>query len=265
MLMLPGPSTIPVASADTLPNGLTVTCNQDSDIHSTCVVGGCPRVNGDYVVDALHYKYDSGGSQQEVDFKCINGQTARVASPFNDPSVHFSVQACRKKDLEGDWCTPWAHYDFAPAPKAAPPAAPQPITCPAGSVSTTVIPPAQCQDAPKPPVQCPADSPVKTVPFGETCPAAPKVTDAIGATFNSNLGSFTATVTNSSALSAKCTYDATGLADTHRDFTVPPKGSTPLKFNGFNTGTSYHVVINCTDASGKQSEPIGHVDQDVTF
>jgi hypothetical protein len=72
-------------------------------------------------------------------------------------------------------------------------------------------------------------------------------------------------VTNSSELTAKCTYDATGLTKTHRDFTVPSKGSTPLTFNGLNTGTSYHVVVSCHDASGKQPQEIGHAEQDVTF
>jgi hypothetical protein len=60
-------------------------------------------------------------------------------------------------------------------------------------------------------------------------------------------------------------YGATGLVNTHRDFTVGPKGSTSLKFNGLNTGSSYHVVIVCNDSSGKQAEPIGRVEQDVTI
>jgi hypothetical protein len=52
---------------------------------------------------------------------------------------------------------------------------------------------------------------------------------------------------------------------THRDFTVGPKNQTILTFKGVNTGTSYHVVVNCIDASGKQAQPIGHVERDVTF
>ena len=94
----------------------------------------------------------------------------------------------------------------------------------------------------------------------------PPVTDAITLSFAPpGLGSITATVTNSSDLTAKCTYDATGLTKTHRDFTVSPHGSTNLTFNGFNTGTSYHVVVKCSDASGKQTQEIGRADQDVTF
>src|ERR1700712_1156585 len=102
----------PVASADTLPNGLTIDCSRDSDFHSTCVIGGCPRVNGDYVVDALHVLTEFGG-QREYGFKCINGATARYG--IDVPGTqNIRVQACRKKDLEGDWCTPYSNYVYTP-------------------------------------------------------------------------------------------------------------------------------------------------------
>jgi hypothetical protein len=78
------------------------------------------------------------------------------------------------------------------------------------------------------------------------------------------LGSITATISNSSALTAKCTYDSTPF-NTHRDFTVNPNGSTNLNFSGFNTGTSYHVVVSCHDASGKQTQEIGHAETNVSF
>jgi hypothetical protein len=258
---------MPAASADTLSNGLTVTCNSDSAIHVTCVVSGCPRVNGDYVVDAVHAMIN-GGAQQEREYKCINGATARFGVDGDQYApVNIGVQGCRKKDFEGDWCTPYANYTFTPVKpqQAPPPPPPQPVQCPAGSTTATVPAGQQCTAAPKPDVSCPADSPVKSVPDGQTCPPAPKVTDAIGATFNTGLGNLSVTVTNSSALPAKCTYDATGIVDTHRDFTIGPKGSTTLKFNGLNTGSSYNVVIQCNDTSGKQTEPIGSVSQAVTF
>ena len=104
-----------------------------------------------------------------------------------------------------------------------------------------------------------------------TVPALPPpppalVTNAITLSFGpAHLGSITATVTNSSDLTAKCTYDASGITKTHRDFTVGPHGSTDLTFNGVNTGTSYHVVVSCHDASGKQTQEIGHAETDVTF
>jgi hypothetical protein len=105
-------------------------------------------------------------------------------------------------------------------------------------------------------------------PIGKAPPLAqpPPVTDAIALSFGPpGFGSITATVTNSSDLTARCTYDASGLTKTHRDFTVSPQGSTDLTFNGFNTGTTYHVVVSCHDASGTQTQEIGHAEQDVTF
>lgn len=71
-------------------------------------------------------------------------------------------------------------------------------------------------------------------------------------------------MTNSSSLKGQCTYEATP-PDTHRAFTVAPNGSTDLTFTGIGLGISYHVVVSCTDASGKQAEPIGRAETDVTF
>lgn len=78
------------------------------------------------------------------------------------------------------------------------------------------------------------------------------------------IGSITATVSNSSDLKADCTYDATPF-DTHRDFSVPAKGSTPLNFSGFNTLTTYHTVTECKADFNGAPTVIGHVEQDVTF
>src|SRR3954470_24882652 len=64
----------PAASADNLSNGLNVTCSAVGDNQLTCVIGGCPRVNGDYVVDALHVM-DNGHQDEYKDWKCINGGT----------------------------------------------------------------------------------------------------------------------------------------------------------------------------------------------
>lgn len=66
------------APAGALPNGLDVNCNPEPGEANTaiCVISGCPRVHGDYVVDAVHWKID-GGEQQEEGFKCINGATTR--------------------------------------------------------------------------------------------------------------------------------------------------------------------------------------------
>ncbi|MGD1171141.1 hypothetical protein ACKUVQ_24135 [Mycobacterium seoulense] len=110
------------------------------------------------------------------------------------------------------------------------------------------------------------------LPVGSDCsktpnphpPAAP-VTNAIQLKFGTpKFGSITATISNSSDLTAKCTYDSTPF-NTHRDFTVNPHGSTDLTFGGINTNTNYHVVVSCHDASGKQTQEIGHQETNVAF
>lgn len=110
----------------------------------------------------------------------------------------------------------------------------------------------------------PPAQPAQPAPAAEPAPTQP-VTDAISMSFGPpGLGNITATISNSSDLNGKCTYDATPF-NTHRDFNVPAHGSTPLTFNGLNTGTSYHVTVSCKDASGKQTQPIGTTTQDVSF
>lgn len=110
---LAGGLVLPVAHADTLPNGLTVSCNPNSADHVTCIIGGCPRVGGDYVVDAVHIR-DSSGVQNELGFKCINGQTARAGFDRGRSAqgVTFGVQACRKVTVGSDKCTPFSSYTY---------------------------------------------------------------------------------------------------------------------------------------------------------
>lgn len=255
--LVPGMLAMPMASADALPNGLTVDCSQDSDIHATCIVGGCPRVNGDYVVDAMHYRYDSGGSQQEVDFKCINGQTARVGLDTTFQSG-FGVQACRKKDLEGDWCTPFAHVDYTPPAKAAPPVA-APVDTP---VAVT------------PPTVCPAGSTTPTVPAGQTCVAIPppSTNSVTMSASGAGLGKVNVTFNNSSDIVATCQYTAApssnplGILPTiNKTVKVNPKGTGSL--NGEQAPpplTSYHLSADCTGIFNGQEVPLGSPQTDVS-
>src|SRR5581483_1703008 len=124
---------LPVAWAGPVGNGLNVDCTQDNDTHATCVISGCARVNGDYVIDAVHIRLN-GGEQDEQTFKCINaGTTARTGIDNNGQPVHVAVQGCRKKDLEGDWCGPWGDFTFTPPVKQKPPEPKpqdQPVICP---------------------------------------------------------------------------------------------------------------------------------------
>ena len=132
----------PVANAVPLSNGLDIECFLDNTNNRVkCVtLPSCPRVNGDYVVDALHVLIN--GKQDEYPYKCINGATAKWNLPIDPNSTFtFGVQACRKKDLEGDWCTRYSDYTYTP---------PQPVQCPAGSPTPTV--PAGQKCAPKPDV-----------------------------------------------------------------------------------------------------------------
>lgn len=269
-IAMSGVLAMPLASADKLGNGLDVTCKAVTDTQLTCVISGCPRVNGDYVVDAVHVMQN--GHQDEYPFKCINGHTAthNIFTTVDTP-ITLGFQACRKKDLEGDWCGGWSDYTYMPvakpqqAPQAPPP--PPPVTCPAGSPVSQVPAGQTCPSAP-PPVTCPAGSPVPQVPAGQTCPKPAPVTNAITATFdNSRPTTFGVTVKNSSALPATCNYEANGpISNTTRTFAVAPKGSQTESFNGVATLghiAQYQISITCTDSSGSQTEPLGSVNQTV--
>jgi hypothetical protein len=104
------------------------------------------------------------GHQEEDDFPCIHGGTA-MYNWNAPPPMTIAVQGCRKKDLEGDWCGPWADYTFsppkAPAAQEAPEAAPAPVPA---------------APAPKPDISCPEGSPTPTVPAGQKCAPKPDVT-----------------------------------------------------------------------------------------
>ena len=228
----------PAANAEPLSNGLDVTCNTVTDTHITCIIAGCPRVHGDYVVDAVHVMHN--GYQSEYSFHCINGATA-MYNWNAPPPITFGVQGCRKKDLEGDWCGPWADYTWR-APATPKPQAPADVQCPAGTV-------------------------------GQTCAPIPDVTNAIQASFGEpGLTSLDFNVTNTSAIEATCNYTATANSlnplvpkKTTRQFNVPANGNHTETFSGAITGTTYNAVLSCKDASGKQKAELGHVTTSVTW
>lgn len=197
-------------------------------------VGGGLVNNFDSGGEKVHIGTPHGGaSGNNIDFTINWDGTAGpghyTASINNDGAVVLGV-ASDTQNHRTDWHTDakfTCAVTAAPSPAAPPPAAP---------------------------VQVPA-APVP----------APPVTNAIQLSFGPpHFGSITATITNSSALTAKCTYDSTPF-NTHRDFTVNPNGSKDLTFNGINTLTNYHVVVSCHDASGKQTQEIGHQETNVAF
>ena len=243
---------LPTALADNLPNGLTMSCNQDSDIHATCIIGGCPRVNGDYVVDAVHVtvagQITSNETQHEYDFKCINGQTARQGvgtSPGKAETI--SAQGCRKNTGIGehDWCGPWSAYKYTAPAKPAPPP-----------------PPPAAAPPPPPPPQQVKCSDGSTLPAGSTCPVK-KVAPTNAVTMNAKKAGTQVNVTvgNTSDLSAKCTYDATesnGLGlPVHRDFSLAAKGSTTLNFPAPLPGQSWQLRTACNAPFDGQTVQIG--------
>jgi hypothetical protein len=141
-----------------------------------------------------------------------------------------------------------------------------------GKPAAAPKPPDKKASDPVPEKKAPDPVPEKKAP--DPVPQATPVTNAITLSFGAvNPGSIvppspasiTATVRNSSDLPGHCTYDATGLADTHRDFDVAAHGSKDLTFTGIRTGTSYHAKVSCSDASNKQTQPIGTADSDVRF
>ena len=69
---------------------------------------------------------------------------------------------------------------------------------------------------------------------------------------------------------ATCNYEAVSLnpvlpSDTTTTFDVPANGSHTESFNGVKIGTQYKITIPCNDSSGKQTEPLGSVNQTVTW
>jgi hypothetical protein len=143
----------------------------------------------------------------------------------------------------------------SPAPPA--PAAPNPASLPVHcSIGGYTLPPgSDCSKTPNP----------------APPPAPQPVVNAITASFGKpGLTSIQLIVTNSSALTGACHYDAEAQSlnpfvpsQTLRDFPVAPHTTTAKPhvetFDGAPTLTNYQVTITCTDASGQQKDPIGTV------
>jgi hypothetical protein len=134
-----------------------------------------------------------------------------------------------------------------------------------GPGAFTATKPMTCLDAPPaqqqqgvPQDQKPADAPPQVY------------TNAISPSFDGQQTVFNLTLKNSSPLPASCNYEAVSLnavlpSDTTRTFDVPANGSHTESFDGLKTLTKYHITITCTDSSGKQAQPLGSVNQTVTW
>ena len=225
----------PSASADPLPNGYDVSCTPNGDSSMVCITSGCPRVHEDEAGDVIHTLLN-GSSQTELSKACGNTTTETLPMP-KTVSFTYSVQGCRKHFPGTDDCGAWADYHWTAQAAPVPVQPPKPVDIPA-------------------PVEQPKPAEVPAPPV--------VVTDAITATVTPRIGKVDVHVENSSDLKGSCTYDSSPFGK-HQAFAVGAHGSTDFSIGGLNSGTTYHVVINCTDASGKQGQPIGHVEQDVTF
>src|SRR5436309_1196415 len=85
---------MPVASADTLPNGYDVSCKANGS-NTICSIAGCPRVYENYAGDVVHIKID-GGPQSEPGHPCGSTTTHTVN---NASAFTLSIQGCRKHDF----------------------------------------------------------------------------------------------------------------------------------------------------------------------
>src|SRR5581483_516518 len=130
-----GTSLLPIASADTLPNGYNVTCTMNGS-QALCNISGCPRVKGDEAGDVVHTLFNGIG-QVELSKGCNNTTTDvrdNIAGPFT-----LSVQGCRKHPVGSDDCGPWSDYKFTP-PQAAQPAQPAQPAAPAAQPAQPAAP-----------------------------------------------------------------------------------------------------------------------------
>jgi hypothetical protein len=138
-----------------------------------------------------------------------------------------------------------------------------------GPGSFTSTKPMTCLDAP--PQQQQQQQPPQPQQQQQPVEAPPKVyTNAIAPSFDGQQTAFNVTLKNSSPLPASCNYEAVSLSpvlpsDTTRSFDVPANGSHTESFDGLKTLTKYKITITCNDSSGKQAQPLGSVNQTVTW
>lgn len=276
----PALSPLPTAGAEVLPNGYDVNCTKVSDLVVHCTVAGCPRVKDDYAGDELHIHINGDAAAgKEVDKACGDVYAEDISIDANKPFT-YHVQGVRHKDLKADYLGAYSVYQYTPPPA-------QPINCPPNSKSATVVPPAQCEAAPK--VKCPdgsptvdavsldqcAPAPLKTcppgsataeVPFGGTC-EGPKNAVALSITregLNANVA-----ITNNSALPADCAYTGTKISgllgnNVSRNISVGPNSTgniTDLLWPPL--GSTYRGTVKCTAQYDGKSVSIGEDSQNV--
>lgn len=273
-------SPLPTANAVPQGNGYDINCTKANDNQTSCNISGCPRVYEDLAGDSLNYKIN-GGAQENIPKACGNTSTITVNSggPFT-----LSFQGCRGTglfDTNSGSCGAWSDYRFEPPPA-------QPVNCPAGSKTATVVPPAQCEAAPKvkcpegsptvdavsldqcapvPPKTCPPGSAQAEVPAGQQC-AGP--TNAVSMNITQEGLNANVAVTNNSPLPAECAYTATktsgllGPGTVNRSVSVPANGTANITDMLWPAPlVSYRATVKCTATYDGKQTTIGESTQNV--
>ena len=273
-------SPMPTANAVPVGNGYDITCTRANDNQTSCVIAGCPRVHEDLAGDSINYTIN-GGEQSNIPKSC--GNTTTVTVPSGGPFT-LAFQGCRGTGLfntNSGSCGAWVDYKFEP-PQAAP------VNCPEGSKTATVIPPAQCEAAPK--VKCPEGSPTvdavsldKCAPVeAKTCPPGSKADSVTppaqcappenAITMNitgSPGGNANVAINNNSGLPASCDYNAKkqglglGPASVDRQVNVPPNGTGTIDDMLFPIGVTYNATVKCTGTWDGKPVTIGTASQSV--
>jgi hypothetical protein len=245
--------TTPIAIADSLPNGYSVTCTPNGN-NVICNISGCPRVKADEAGDVVHVKVNGGG-QSELSKGCNNTTTTTIGNATAAATI--SVQGCRKHSPGSDDCGAWSDYHYNPPAQAAAPAGPLPVKCTGGPDAGKTLPPGStCAAAVAAPTKCPAGSKNDTVPAGQQC-AAPS--NALDVQINQNGFNAKVAITNTTSLPAKCTYTAVkakglGPQEVDRSLDIGPHGTgTITDMLWPPPGTTYNATVTCTATyDGKQ-------------
>lgn len=264
-------SMAPTASADTLPNGYSVTCTPNGPHEPTCIVSGCPRVHGDEAGDVIHINGQGYFMQPELSKGCNNTASFTIAASTKPQT--FSIQGCRKHFPGTDDCGAWSDYTYVPPAAAAAPApAPDqlPVRCTGGPDAGKTLPPgSNCAAAPAPaaPVKCPTGSVTDTVPAGQQCSAP---TNAVAVNISRNGFNARVAITNNSSLPAKCSYTATksggfGPQEVDRSIDVAANSTGAITDMLWPPpGTSYDTTVKCTVNYNNKQTSIGQSSEKVS-
>jgi hypothetical protein len=271
-------SPLPTAGADVLGNGYDVNCTKANDSQVVCTVAGCPRVFEDLAGDIVHTHINGdAGAGIEADKACGNTYSRTIDT---NQAFTFHVQGCREHTIGTDDCGPYSVYQYTPP-------AVQPINCPAGSKSATVVPPAQCEAAPK--VKCPEGSPTAdAVSLDQCAPIPPKdcppgsvnaqaapgqqcapPENVITMTITGNPGgNANISINNNSAIPASCNYNAkkqsgVGPGSVDRQVNVPPNGTGTIDDLLFPVLASYNASVKCTGTWDGKQVTLGTASQSV--